>query len=324
MDNKKSNKYRTIMNCSCRILSKVFMAMIYKSKAKKNYKILTRSFRKQIKDLFFNYLNYKYENDYNNNEQKNNSIDYLLNLNFSDFLKSVGFPFKDKNCSIELPDSIKNKLSDILNDILNENDEYESKKIKSFKKKNIFLDELKGNNKPKKEKEEPNNNYHDGFFNRGDNKLFIKLLEKNCSEIIYIITSENYQQQAIDKYLNKKRIFFIIKSSEISNINQEINLKFPINDENINFLNETNFNEENNQQDIYFKKEQIAIIKNNLTNCSTTNNENTNKDELSKQDNIIIEETEDYYIVNGVYILKSYKSKLNEIFQEIFVINKNL
>ena len=35
MDNKKSNKYRTIMNCSCRILSKVFMAMIYKSKAKK-------------------------------------------------------------------------------------------------------------------------------------------------------------------------------------------------------------------------------------------------------------------------------------------------
>ena len=322
MDNKKSNKYRTIMNCSCRILSKVFMAMIYKSKAKKNYKILASSFRKQIKNLFFYYLNYKYENDYNKNEL--NSIDYLLNLNFGDFLKSVGFPFKDGNCSIELPDSIKNKLNDILNDILNENDEYESKKIKSFKKKNIFLDELKGNNKPKEEKEEPKNNYHDGFFNRGDNKLFIKLLEKNCSEIIYIITSENYQQQAIDKYLNKKRIFFIIKSSEISNINNEINIKIPTNDENINILNETNFNEENNQQDFYLKKELIEKIENNLTNCSTSNNEITNNDELPKQENIIIEETEEYYIVNGVYILKNYKSKLNEIFQEIFVINKNI
>ena len=95
MSNKKSNKIRAIMNCSFRILSKIFMAMVNKNEAIKNYKILACSFRNQIKNMFFNY---------NNNEQKDNSIDYLLNLNFGDFLKSAGFPFKDKNCPKELPD----------------------------------------------------------------------------------------------------------------------------------------------------------------------------------------------------------------------------
>ncbi len=315
---KKSNKYRTVMNCSFRVISKVFITIVNeiiynKSKTIKKYKILFSSLIEKLKTSFSDYIKFKNEIDSNKNELKNNCIDNLLNLTFGDFLKSAGFPFKDENCSIKLPDLIIN----ILNGILNENDEYEKNIINSLKQKHIFLDELKGHNKVKSKEKKPKNNYYNIFFNRGDNKLFIKFLEQKCSEIINIITSED-KQQAIDKFLNKKRIFIVIKCSENSNINMEDNVKIPTNDDNIDLSKENNFNDKNEQYNTYPENEQNEKFYNNSTNFSTVNKEVTNKDELPKQDKNNIKETKDEYIVDGVRIIKNYKSKLNEIFQDIF------
>ena len=315
---KKSNKYRTVMNCSFRVLSKVFITIVNEiiynksNETIKKYKILCISLIEKLKASFSDYINYKKEINSNKIEVKNNCIDYLLNLTFGDFLKSAGFPYKDTSCSIKLPDL----MIKIINDILYKSNKYELNIINSLKENNIFLDELKGNNKIKSEKGEPKNEYYE-IYNRGDNKLFINFLEQKCSKIINIITSENYKQE-INKFLYKKRKFNVIKNSENSNINMKDNVQNPTNDENIDIFKENNYNDENNQHDIYHKKEQTGKIENNLTNCSTTNNEITNKDEQPKQDKMIIEETEDYYIVDGNQILKNYKSKLNEIFQEIF------
>ena len=298
------------MNCSFRVLSKVFITIVNeiiynKSKTIKKYKILSSSLIEKLKTSF---SDYKKEINSNKIEVKNNCIDYLLNLTFGDFLKSAGFPFKDENCSIKLPDLITN----ILNGILNENDEYEKNIINSLKQKHIFLDELKGHNKVKSKEKKPKNNYYNIFFNRGDNKLFIKFLEQKCSEIINIITSED-KQQAIDKFLNKKRIFIVIKCSENSNINMEDNVKIPTNDDNIDLSKENNFNDKNEQYNTYPENEQKEKFYYNSTNFSTVNKEITNKDELPN-----IKDTKDEYIVDGVRIIKNYKSKLNEIFQEIF------
>jgi len=315
---KKSNKYRTVMNCSFRLLSKVFITIVNeiiynKSKTIKTYKILFSSLIEKLKTSFSDYIKFKNEIDSNKNELKKNCIDNLLNLTFVNFLKSAGFPFKDENYSIKLPDLITN----ILNGILNENDEYEKNIINSLKQKHIFLDELKGHNNVKSKEKKPKNNYYNIFFNRGDNKLFIKFLEQKCSEIINIITSED-KQQAIDKFLNKKRIFIVIKCSENSNINMEDNVKIPTNDDNIDLSKENNFNDKNEQYNTYPENEQKEKFYNNSTNFSTVNKEITNKDELPKQDKNNIKETKDEYIVDGVRIIKNYKSKLNEIFQEIF------
>ena len=310
---KKSEKYKTAMNCSFRVFTKVFIAFVNKTilkirKARKKYYKLCSPLKKKLKNTYIEYKNKIASNEI----ELKNDCDFLLNLKFGDFLKSAGFPYKDTSCSIKLPDL----MIKIINDILYKSNKYELNIINSLKENNIFLDELKGNNKIKSEKGEPKNEYYE-IYNRGDNKLFINFLEQKCSKIINIITSENYKQE-INKFLYKKRKFNVIKNSENSNINMKDNVQNPTNDENIDIFKENNYNDENNQHDIYHKKEQTGKIENNLTNCSTTNNEITNKDEQPKQDKMIIEETEDYYIVDGNQILKNYKSKLNEIFQEIF------
>ena len=296
---KKSNKYRTVMNCSFRVLSKVFITIVNeiiykKSKTIKTYKILCSSLIEKLKASFSEYINYK-------NEQKNICIDDLLNLIFGDFLKSAGFPFKDENCSIKLPDLINKNL----NDILNENDEYEKIKINSLKQKKIFLDELKGNNKDKKKEKKINNNYYNQFFNRGDNKLFIKYLQQKCSEIINIITSED-KQQTIDKLLNKKRIFLIVKSNEKSNTN----------DDNIDIFKEDNFNDKNEKHNTYLENEQKEKFYNNSTNFTTMNEEITNKYELPRQDKIKFNVIGDQISIDDNIFLKNYNNiDLNELIQ---------
>ena len=310
---KKSNKYRTVMNCSFRVLSKVFITIVNEiiynksNKTIKKYKILCSSLIEKLKASFSEYINYKNEIDSNKNELNTECIDNLLNLTFDYFLRSAGFPFKDENCSIKLHDLIIK----ILNDILNDNDKYEYDIINSLKQKNIFLDELKGNKKIKSKEKEPNNNYYNIFFNRGDNKLFIKFLEQKCSEIINIITSENYQQ-TVDKFLNKKRIFHIIKSNENSNIKKVDNIQNPLYVDNIDVFNETNFNYDINPHKTYLGVEQVENIYNYSTNFSTKNKEITKKYKSK------INEDEDYYYFGKVKILKNYKNKKNEIFLEVF------
>ena len=54
---KKSNKYRTVMNCSFRVLSKVFITIVNeiiynKSKTIKKYKILFSSLIEKLKASF--------------------------------------------------------------------------------------------------------------------------------------------------------------------------------------------------------------------------------------------------------------------------------
>ena len=300
------------MNCSFRVLSKVFITIVNeiiynKSETIKKYKILSSTLIEKLKTSFSDYINFKNEIDSNKNELNTECVDNLLNLTFDDFLRSAGFPFKDENCSIKLHDLIIK----ILNDILNDNDKYELDIINSLKQKNIFLDELKGNNKVKSKEKEPNYNYYNIFFNRGDNKLFIKFLEQKCSEIINIITSENYQQ-TVDKFLNKKRIFDIIKSNENSNIKKVDNILNPLNVDNIDVFNETNFNDENNPHKTYLEGEQAENIYNNSTNFSTKNKEITKKYKSK------FNEDEDYYYFGKVKILKNYKNKKNEIFLEVF------
>ena len=315
---KKSNKYRTVMNCSFRVLSKVFITIVNeiiykKSKTIKKYKILSSSLIEKLKTSF---SDYKKEINSNKIEVKNNCIDYLLNLTFGDFLKSAGFPFKDENCSIKLPDLITN----ILNGILNENNEYEKKIIDSLKENKIFLDELKGNkkdkSKKKEKKKEPKNNYYDILFNRGNNKLFIKFLQQKCSVIINIIFSED-KQQAIDKFLNKKRIFLIIKSNEKSNIKMEGNIN-PTNDDNIDIFKENNFNDKNEQHNTYPENEQKEKFYNNSTNFTTMNKEITSKYELPRQDKIEIYVIGDQISFDGI-LLKNYNNiDLNEFIQQSY------
>ena len=320
---KKSNKYRTVMNCSFRVLSKVFITIVNEiiynksNKTIKKHKILCSSLIEKLKASFSEYINYKNEIDSNKNELNIECIDNLLNLTFDDFLRSAGFPFKDENCSIKLHDLIIK----ILNDILNDNDKYELDIINTLKQKNIFLDELKGNKKTKSKEKEPNNNYYNIFFNRGDNKLFIKFLEQKCSEIINFITSENYQQ-TIDKFLNKKRIFHIIKISKNSNIKKEDNVQNPLNVDNIDVFNETNFNEKIEQHNIYSQNEQKEKICNYTTNFTTMNKEITKKDELPRQDNENIIVKKDHYIVYGRKIDKNFKTNFKQFINE-FVFNKS-
>lgn len=320
---KKSNKYRTVMNCSFRVLSKVFITIVNEiiynksNKTIKKYKILCSSLIEKLKASFSEYINYKNEIDSNKNELNTECIDNLLNLTFDYFLRSAGFPFKDENCSLKLHDLIIK----ILNDILNDNDKYEYDIINSLKQKNIFLDELKGNKKIKSKEKEPNNNYYNIFFNRGDNKLFIKFLEQKCSEIINIITSENYQQ-TIDKFLNKKRIFHIIKSNENSNIKKENIVKIPTNDDNIDISKETNFNDKNEQHNTYSQNEQIEKINNYTTNFSTMNKEITNNDELPKQGNPNIKDKKDHYIFYGRKIDKKLKIDFHEVYEPFYILRK--
>ena len=316
---KKSNKYRTVMNCSFRVLSKVFITIVNEiiynksNKTIKKYKILCSSLIEKLKASFSEYINYKNEIDSNKNELNTECIDNLLNLTFDYFLRSAGFPFKDENCSLKLHDLIIK----ILNDILNDNDKYEYDIINSLKQKNIFLDELKGNKKIKSKEKEPNNNYYNIFFNRGDNKLFIKFLEQKCSEIINIITSKNYQQ-TIDKFLNKKRIFIVIKCSENSNINMEDNVKIPTNDDNIDLSKENNFNDKNEQYNTYPENEQKEKFYNNSTNFTTMNKEITSKYELPRQDKIEIYVIGDQISFDGI-LLKNYNNiDLNEFIQQSY------
>ena len=313
---KKSNKYRTVMNCSFRVLSKVFITIVNEiiynksNETIKKYKILCSSLIEKLKASFSDYINYKKEINSNKIEVKNNCIDYLLNLTFGDFLKSAGFPFKDVNYSIKLPDLITN----ILNDILNENDEYEKNIINSLKQKNIFLDELKGNKKTKIKEKKPKNNYYNIFFNRGDNKLFIKFLHQKCSVIINIITSED-KQQAIDKFLNKKKIFNIIKSNENSNIKMEYNVKIPTNDDNFDLSKENNFNDKNEQDITIPKNEQNQKFYNNTTNFSTINKKIINKYELPRQGEIEIDVIRDQISFDDI-LLKNYNNiDKNEVIQ---------
>ena len=267
-----------------RVLSKVFIniidpILIEYNKHIQEYNNLSPEVIKKLKTCFSNYQQYKNEItkiffiEYS-------CIDDLLDLKFRDFLELIDFPLNEKKCSTKFP-----KFPNFFKIILEENAN-EEKKIVYLKNKEIIFFDIK-NSENKREKKESKNSKYCIPFDNENNKLFIEFLNLKCSEIINIIIAED-RQQSIENYLNRKRK---PDSKNTTNGTHKSNYKtVTITVNNPDVLGRTNFNEENNKKNFYFKNKQTERFnENDLTNGSPqttklkTKNMNYNKYSMKKK-----------------------------------------
>lgn len=291
---RKYNIHRMIMSSGFRVLSNVFITII-----NPNFKKKSRITRKNLKK-YFSQFKKKKNNDSNQNQEKYEKIEFLLNIKFKYFLIIADFPFKDEKCSIKYK-KIKKEIK-----------ENKEERITNLKKQEkIFLNRLEVKNynrsqKKKKKNYDKKKNYYDETFNRRDNGFLLFLLEQKCENIInYIINSKDEQAQFYKQYLKMKSasqsknqnknttkpLFKVIRDNFKNNNNVPSNNEQVRTNENLDIFNNNFPNIENNKNDsIFFKEKQI--------NKNISTNFSTGKDEL-------IKENKDFYILNGVYLSKS-------------------